>query len=52
VLLLLLLELHGLVDFLLRLFHRFLALLELLLLDRGAGGGGARSVQAAARERE
>src|SRR6185503_8586690 len=45
------LELHRLVDPLFRLLHGLLALLQLLLLERGAGGGGAHGVGPAAGER-
>src|SRR5882724_4533212 len=50
-LLLLLLQLHRRVDLLLGLLHRLLALLELLLLDDGAGCGGGCHIEAARRQR-
>src|SRR4051812_26391208 len=48
----LLLELHRFVDLALRLLHGVLALLQLLLFDRGAGGGGACGLEAAACEQD
>jgi len=39
--------LHGLPDLLLGLLQGFLALLELLLLERGGGGRSARSLDPA-----
>src|SRR5205085_8474806 len=40
--------LHRAVDLLLRLLHRLLALLQFLLLDRGAGGRGGGDIEATA----
>src|SRR6185503_3274121 len=43
--------LHGCVDLLLRLLHRFLRFLDFLLPGRGSGGRAAGHVEAATRER-